>query len=207
MVRVFRYRLYPTRAQERALGETMRLLRGLYNGALQERRDAYRLQGRSIGAYEQMRSLKDVRALCPDYAAIHTHLLQDAHHAAGPRLPGLLSAMQGRREARLSSLQGARPLPHLPLQGRQEPQRGAPGGWRQAPRADGHRQGEGQIPPAYRRPGQAGVRLARWRWALVRGLCLSALGREGRAGPRLRRRLDRAIHGVRWTFRLRCTRT
>jgi len=77
MLRVFRYRLYPTRAQEQALGETMRLLRALYNGALQERRDAYRLEGRTIGAYEQMRSLKEVRALCPEYAAIHTHLLQD----------------------------------------------------------------------------------------------------------------------------------
>ena len=77
MLRVYRYRLKPTPAQERALGETMRLLRGLYNGALQERRDAYRLEGRTIGAYEQMRSLKEVRALCPEYAALHTHLLQD----------------------------------------------------------------------------------------------------------------------------------
>jgi len=77
MVRVYRYRLKPTPAQERALDETMRLLRQLYNAALQERRDAYRLQGRTIGLYEQKREIKEVRALCPEYAAIHTHLLQD----------------------------------------------------------------------------------------------------------------------------------
>ncbi len=77
MFRVYRYRLNPTPGQERALFETLRLLRGLYNGALQERRDAYRREGRTIGLYEQKREIKEVRALCPEYAAIHTHLLQD----------------------------------------------------------------------------------------------------------------------------------
>lgn len=77
MIRVYRYRMYPTDPQEIVLRETMRLLRHLYNGALQERRDAWRKQGRNISAYEQMASLKEVRANDPEYARVHVHLLQD----------------------------------------------------------------------------------------------------------------------------------
>ncbi len=78
MVRVFRYRLYPTRAQDAALRETLWRLRELYNGALQERIAAYRQHGESLSAYSQMAELREVRAVRPEYAAIHVHLLQDA---------------------------------------------------------------------------------------------------------------------------------
>jgi putative transposase len=78
VLRVYRYRLHPTRAQEAILHATLWRLRELYNAALQERRDAYQKSGVSIGAYQQMAQLKDVRAEREDIAAIHVHLLQDA---------------------------------------------------------------------------------------------------------------------------------
>ena len=53
-------------------------LRELYNAALQERRDAYRATGTSPTCYQQQASLVAVRAVRPEYATIHTHLLQDA---------------------------------------------------------------------------------------------------------------------------------
>ncbi|MFD1732825.1 helix-turn-helix domain-containing protein [Deinococcus malanensis] len=37
MLKAFRYRLNPTKAQEAALNEQLRLCRSLYNAALQER--------------------------------------------------------------------------------------------------------------------------------------------------------------------------
>jgi putative transposase len=77
MVRVYRYRLYPTRAQDAALRETLCRLRELYNAALQHRRDAYRKGGVTVSAYSQMRELSGVREVRPEYAEIHTHLLQD----------------------------------------------------------------------------------------------------------------------------------
>lgn len=77
MVRVYRYRLYPTRVQDETMRQTLYRLRELYNSALQERRDAYRKLGKSFSAYEQMAELREVRELRPDYAVIHTHLLQD----------------------------------------------------------------------------------------------------------------------------------
>jgi len=78
MVRVYRYRIYPTRAQDAALRETLYRLRELYNAALQHRRDAYRKSGATVSAYDQMRELAGVREVRPEYADIHTHLLQDA---------------------------------------------------------------------------------------------------------------------------------
>lgn len=77
MHRVYRYRLYPTRAQDDAMRWTLDRLRELYNAALQERRDAYRKLGASLSAYAQMSELKGVREARPEYTEIHTHLLQD----------------------------------------------------------------------------------------------------------------------------------
>jgi putative transposase len=76
--RTFRYRLSPTPAQERALHGTLDLLRELYNAALQERRDAYRATGQGRSYYDQAADLRDVRALRPEFAGLHFHLLQDA---------------------------------------------------------------------------------------------------------------------------------
>lgn len=78
MQRVYRYRLSPTPAQERALHRTLGMLRELYNAALQERRDAYRQHGVSISAYGQMAELREVREVRPEFADVHTHLLQDS---------------------------------------------------------------------------------------------------------------------------------
>ncbi|AXH00975.1 transposase (plasmid) [Deinococcus wulumuqiensis] len=75
-MRAFRYRLYPTKAQETALLDTLRLTRELYNAALQERRDAYRKVGRSVSVYEQMRSLPEVKAVRPEFKRVHAHVLQ-----------------------------------------------------------------------------------------------------------------------------------
>ena len=60
--KTYKYRLYPSRRQvgllEEQLGEACRL----YNAALQERRDAWRLERKSISFYDQTRQLKEIRA-------------------------------------------------------------------------------------------------------------------------------------------------
>jgi putative transposase len=77
MLRVYRYRLYPTRAQDERMRWTCERLRELYNAALEERREAYRRQGESLSGYGQMAELKAVREARPEYGGIHVHLLQD----------------------------------------------------------------------------------------------------------------------------------
>ncbi len=77
MLKAFKYRLYPTKPQARDLERTLELCRQLYNAALQERRDAYRKAGRSVGFYEQKRHLPEIRAELPEYKGIHSQVLQD----------------------------------------------------------------------------------------------------------------------------------
>lgn len=67
MNRVFRFRLYPTKRQQAALGEMLADHCDLYNAALQERRDAYRTRGKTVRYGEQSAQLKAIRQ-DPQYA-------------------------------------------------------------------------------------------------------------------------------------------
>lgn len=62
MRKTFRYRLYPTKTQAEALTQQLREACTMYNAALQERRDAWKLAGRSITYYDQANQLKEIRA-------------------------------------------------------------------------------------------------------------------------------------------------
>jgi putative transposase len=78
MRKAFKYRLYPNKEQERTLFWMLARCRELYNAALSERRDAYRMAGKSISYYEQKRDLPEVKALLrPEYQVIHSQVLQD----------------------------------------------------------------------------------------------------------------------------------
>jgi putative transposase len=60
--RTFKYRLYPTRAQSLALDEQVNEACRLYNAALDERRSAWRMHGKSIRYLDQADQLKMIRA-------------------------------------------------------------------------------------------------------------------------------------------------
>lgn len=78
MLRVYRYRLYPTEAQAAALWQQGNLLRRFYNAALEQRISAWRKQRVTVGYYDQAAEIAAVKRECPEYAEVHTHLLQDA---------------------------------------------------------------------------------------------------------------------------------
>jgi putative transposase len=60
--RTYVFRLYPTKAQASVLEFQLSEACRLYNGALQERRDAYRMAGKTVTYNEQGLQLKDIRA-------------------------------------------------------------------------------------------------------------------------------------------------
>ena len=60
--KTFRYRLYPTAQQIALLDGQLSEACRLYNAALQERRDAYRVKGLSLNYYDQASQLKVIRA-------------------------------------------------------------------------------------------------------------------------------------------------
>ena len=78
MRKTFKERLRPTPSQERALGNVLSHCRALYNTALEQRMTWWR-RGRARAATrsQQEAELKEIRAAFPDYAAIHSHVLQD----------------------------------------------------------------------------------------------------------------------------------
>jgi putative transposase len=78
MVRkTYKYKLKPTPEQEQEIGRVLGLFRALYNTALEHRITAYQRRHVSISRYDQEAELKGIRAAFPDYAAIHSHVLQD----------------------------------------------------------------------------------------------------------------------------------
>jgi len=95
-IKAYKFRLYPTRAQEQTLFWTLTRCRELYNAALTERRDAYDIHVRqhpnyydeptrkqltkehAVSYYEQKRDLPDIKAqLRQEYQAMHSQVLQN----------------------------------------------------------------------------------------------------------------------------------
>src|SRR2546421_614241 len=73
----YKFRLYPTKKQAQALQWTLDRARELYNAALQERRDAYRMAGKSLNYYDQANQLPEIKAIRQEYQDIHSQVLQD----------------------------------------------------------------------------------------------------------------------------------
>ena len=59
--RTFKYRLYPNREQSAAFDYQLSEARSLYNAALQERREAWRMQRISLNYFDQANQLKEIR--------------------------------------------------------------------------------------------------------------------------------------------------
>jgi putative transposase len=75
--KTFKYKLKPTVKQERMLERTLMLCRHIYNAALGERREAYRMRGISLTYYHQKAELPGIKEAMPEYGEVHSQVLQD----------------------------------------------------------------------------------------------------------------------------------
>jgi putative transposase len=75
--KTYKYKLRPTPPQEREFGRVLGLCHWLYNTALEQRITAWQRARVSVSRFQQEAELKDIRAAMPEYAAIHSHVLQD----------------------------------------------------------------------------------------------------------------------------------
>jgi putative transposase len=73
----FKYRLFPSKAQTTRMNGTLALLCELYNAGLQERRDAHRLERKSIRYIDQQNQLPEIKEIRPELKEIHSQVLQD----------------------------------------------------------------------------------------------------------------------------------
>jgi putative transposase len=77
MLKAYKYRISPTRAQVTKFERTLEFCCELYNAALQERRDAYRISHKSISYKEQQNQLPEIKIIRPELYMIHSQVLQD----------------------------------------------------------------------------------------------------------------------------------
>jgi putative transposase len=76
VLKAYKYRLYPSRPQQRRLDGTLETARRWYNDCLAQRRAAYELVGWSINHTYQLSLVKTLKASNPLAARVHSHILQ-----------------------------------------------------------------------------------------------------------------------------------
>jgi putative transposase len=77
-LKAFKYRLYPTRAQEKRLRVCLDAARNWYNMCVAERKYAWDLEGRSVGKFEPLRLVKRYKTAFRKFSEVHSHILQVA---------------------------------------------------------------------------------------------------------------------------------
>ncbi len=75
--KTFKYKLQPTAEQEGTLTFVLRRCRELYNAALEERREAWRMCAVSITAAGQSAQLPEIKQARPEYQDIYSQVLQN----------------------------------------------------------------------------------------------------------------------------------
>lgn len=75
--KTFKYRIFPTKAQTSKLEATLGLCRELYNSALQERRDAWKLNRINISNQDQEKQLPEIKTIREDLNSVYSQVLQD----------------------------------------------------------------------------------------------------------------------------------
>jgi putative transposase len=75
--KAFLYRLYPNKVQTAKLDGLLNIARELYNACLQERKQAYQMQGISLNYYDQANELKELRQAIPEVAQLNFSASQD----------------------------------------------------------------------------------------------------------------------------------
>ncbi|HEV2235925.1 MAG TPA: transposase [Ktedonobacterales bacterium] len=73
----YKYKLKPTSEQVRILERTLMLCRHVYNAAVGERREAWRMRGISVNYYHQKAELPSIKEAMPEYAEVNSQVLQD----------------------------------------------------------------------------------------------------------------------------------
>jgi putative transposase len=75
--KTYKFKLKPTVEQEPILDHVLMLCRHVYNAALGERREAYRMRGISVTYYQQKAELPGIKEALPEYGEVHSQVLQD----------------------------------------------------------------------------------------------------------------------------------
>jgi putative transposase len=76
MQRTFKYRLYPNRKQREILSAQLDMCRELYNAALQERIESYKITRKGVTWLQQQSQLPAIKEARPEFKNVHAHTSQ-----------------------------------------------------------------------------------------------------------------------------------
>ena len=113
--KTYKYKLKPTPEQERMLDRTLMLCRHIYNAALGERREAYRMRGVSVNYYQQKAELPGIKEAMPEYGEVHSQVLQDVVLRVDRAFQAFFRRVKSGETPGYPRFQGARPLQQLHL--------------------------------------------------------------------------------------------
>ena len=77
MRKAFKYRIYPTKKQDRIMSQWLEECRWLFNHFLAERKNAWEQEQKSLSLYEQHASLPALKEQRPSLASVHSQVLQN----------------------------------------------------------------------------------------------------------------------------------
>jgi putative transposase len=75
--KTYKYRLKPTPEQAGMIEHTLMLCRHVYNAAVGERREAWRMRGITLTYYQQKAELPGIKEAMPEYGEVNAQVLQD----------------------------------------------------------------------------------------------------------------------------------
>jgi putative transposase len=75
--KTYKYKLKPTIEQEQLLERALMLCRHVYNAAVGERREAWRMRGVNVSYYQQKAELPGIKQAVPEYGEVNAQVLQD----------------------------------------------------------------------------------------------------------------------------------
>jgi len=77
MLKTFKYKLYPTKAQRQTMHETTFFCSLVFNQCLAQRKEGWEKEQKSITYYDQIKQLPDMREKDIRYQSVHSQVLQD----------------------------------------------------------------------------------------------------------------------------------
>jgi putative transposase len=79
MLKTYKYRIYPTKAQETSLDKMLEECRWLYNKILETRKNTYEQDGKSLGLYDTQNMIPAWKAERQSLKAVHSLVLQNVN--------------------------------------------------------------------------------------------------------------------------------
>jgi putative transposase len=94
MVKVFKYRIFPTKKQVSLLQQTLVVCCLVYNKTLEVRKRAWEEQKKSFSLYDSYGLLKDWKEELPLLSVVYTQVLRDAQHRIDLAFKGFFSRIK-----------------------------------------------------------------------------------------------------------------